>query len=134
MTKRYIYGAIKRPTQGAIRPFLIDRPKRLEIAVTPTKQTTEAVSNRIKNNPLISSRPGLLPAVDTARERWQRNAHLEASSSAIPAASPLLGPSRTGDVAKICNPMISAMQFAFEPPPNTITILSAREREIHDHD
>jgi hypothetical protein len=132
MTKRYIYGAIKRPTQGAIRPFLIDRPKRLEIAVTHTKQTTEVVSNRIKNNPPISPRPGLLPAVDTARKRWQRNAHLEASSAAIPVASPLLGPSQTGDVAKICSPMISAMRFAFEPPPTTI--LSTREREIHDHD
>jgi hypothetical protein len=32
-------------------PILIDRPKRLEIAVSQTKQTTEAVSNRIKIDP-----------------------------------------------------------------------------------
>jgi hypothetical protein len=31
------------------RAFLIDRPKRLKIVVTPTKQTTEAVSNRMRN-------------------------------------------------------------------------------------
>jgi hypothetical protein len=104
MTKRYMYGAIKRPIQGAFPPFLIDRPKRLEIAVTHTKQTTEAVSNRIKKDPPISSRLELVPAVDTARERWQRNAHLEASSAAIPAASPLLGPSRTGDWQKSAIP------------------------------
>jgi hypothetical protein len=80
MTKRYMYGAIKRPTQGAIRPFLIGTPKRLEFAVTRTKQTSEVVYNRYKNDPLISARSGPLPVVDSGHERWQRIANLVTSA------------------------------------------------------
>ena len=36
------------PTVPSKPRFLIDSPKRLKIAVSLTKQTTEAVSNRIK--------------------------------------------------------------------------------------
>jgi hypothetical protein len=42
----------QRPNRPSITDFLIDRPKRLEMAVTPTKQTTEVVSNRMKSDPL----------------------------------------------------------------------------------
>jgi len=39
------------PERRGEEPILIDIPKRLEIAVSETKQTTEAVSNRIKKDP-----------------------------------------------------------------------------------
>ena len=39
------------PERRGEEPILIDIPKRLEIAVSQTKQTTEAVSNRIKKDP-----------------------------------------------------------------------------------
>jgi hypothetical protein len=42
----------QRPNGPSITDFLIDSPKRLEIAVTPTKQTTAVISNRMKNDPL----------------------------------------------------------------------------------
>jgi hypothetical protein len=45
-------GSLKRePERSGEKPFLIDRLKSLKIAVSPTKQTTEAVSNRIKIDP-----------------------------------------------------------------------------------
>jgi len=59
---RYV-GYIEREPASAFRtrrlaekePSLIDRPRRLEIAVTLTKQTTAFISNRIKNDPFQKS-------------------------------------------------------------------------------
>jgi hypothetical protein len=45
----------QRPNGPSITDFLIDSPKRLENAASPTKQTTEVVSNRMKMTP--SQRP-----------------------------------------------------------------------------
>jgi hypothetical protein len=48
MEQRRKYGAAAKVAEAVILPVLIDRPKRLETAVTRTKQTTEVISNRIK--------------------------------------------------------------------------------------
>jgi hypothetical protein len=42
----------REPERRGEGPILIVSPKRLKIAVSQTKQTTEAVSNRIKIDPL----------------------------------------------------------------------------------
>jgi hypothetical protein len=50
--------------------FLIDSPKRLEIAVSRTKQTTEAVSNRMKTRGVYELDSGAaLAAVELAEAR-----------------------------------------------------------------
>ena len=51
MPKQYMYGAVKTPAVAAIGPIPIATPKRLKIAVTDSKQNTEAISNRYKNGP-----------------------------------------------------------------------------------
>jgi hypothetical protein len=70
----------QRPNGPSITDFLIDSPKRLENAATQTKQTTDAISNRMKIDPFAeadhaasapSAAPGSWPLgfADTPRTR-----------------------------------------------------------------
>jgi hypothetical protein len=45
----------QRPNGPSITDFLIDSPKRLENAVTQTKQTSEVISNRMKIDTLAEA-------------------------------------------------------------------------------
>ncbi len=67
MTGELTYAAETMAAEVVPVPFLIDTLKRLEIAVSRTKQTTEAVSNRYKMRGSVDSISGAeLAAVELA--------------------------------------------------------------------
>jgi hypothetical protein len=90
MTGELTYAAETMAAEVVPVPFLIDTLKRLEIAVTQTKQNTDVISNRYKNGALFDAvrpgsfgtgqcftikRPGLKKLLDEVRRRQTRTTY-----------------------------------------------------------
>jgi hypothetical protein len=101
---RSTFASNLRSARGSARAFLIDTPKRLEFAVSSTKQTSRAISNRNKKggaqNPLGTGSCSAGPACPELRGGLVRQHYAQNESRCRPAVR-LLPHSR---IARKSNP------------------------------